>query len=45
MKLQRDFTKSRHPMSINYGRNFRQIDLVLVKLYANGSAHGVVLGT
>jgi hypothetical protein len=45
MKLQRDFTKSRRPLIINYGQNFKQIDLVLVKLYTNGSAHALVLGT
>jgi hypothetical protein len=45
MKLHRDFTKSRCPLSVNYGRNFKQIDRVLVKLYTNGSAHGLVFGT
>jgi hypothetical protein len=27
------------------GRKFRKIDLVLIKLYTNGSAHGLVIGT
>ena len=45
MKLQCDFTKSRRLLSINDGRNFKQIDHVLVKLYTNGSAHALVPGT
>jgi hypothetical protein len=45
IKFQRDFTKRRCSLSIHAGWNFKQIDFVLVKLYPNGSAHGVVRGT